>query len=240
MVLDITAIDELRGITHGDSGITIGALCSWSDIVNADLPAACKALQLAALEVGSVQIQNRATVAGNLCNASPAADGVPPLLIVDAMVNLSSASGTRTMPLAEFVQGNRRTQKNADELLTSVFIPSASCQGQSDFLKLGARRYLVISIAMVATRLEIEGGRFKNVAVAVGSCSETATRLAAFEQALTGKPATAESVDETLPSQFNELSPIDDVRGSAGYRLESATVLVKRSLQRCMAGEMAA
>ena len=141
-VLDITAIDGLRGITINESGVTIGALCSWTDIVNADLPPAFRALQLAALEVGSVQIQNRATIAGNLCNASPAADGVPPLLVLDASVTLESADGTRTLPLVEFIRGNRNIQKNQDEILTGISIPAVCCQGVSDFLKLGARKYL--------------------------------------------------------------------------------------------------
>ena len=233
-VLDITAIDGLRGITINESGVTIGALCSWTDIVNADLPPAFRALQLAALEVGSVQIQNRATIAGNLCNASPAADGVPPLLVLDASVTLESADGTRTLPLAEFIRGNRNIQKNQDEILTGISIPAVCCQGVSDFLKLGARKYLVISIAMVACRVSVTNDKFTSAAISVGSCSETAVRLHELESALIGQSATSKSIASTVTGGPIPLKPIDDVRSTAAYRSDAAATLISRSLQRCI------
>jgi len=239
-VLDITAIDELHGITHDESGVHIGALCSWTDIVNANLPPAFRALQLAAIEVGSVQIQNRATIAGNLCNASPAADGVPPLLVLNASVTLASVSGTRTLLLTDFIQGSRNIQKNFDEILTKISIPVASCQGVGDFIKLGARKYLVISIAMVACRVLVEEGVFRSVAISVGSCSEVATRLEDIESALKGQPATVETITKHVADRINQLAPIDDVRSSADYRKDAAVTLIKRSLQRCIEQETVA
>jgi len=116
-ILDISGIETLRGIERVDDGWRIGALTTWTDVIHADLPPAFDALKLAAREVGSVQIQNRATIVGNLCNASPAADGVPPLLVMDAGVELSSSDGQRVIPLGEFVLGNRQTdifRKSAD------------------------------------------------------------------------------------------------------------------------------
>ncbi len=108
-ILDLSGLDELRGIGMTADGIRIGALATWSDMIAAPLPPAFDALRQAARQVGGVQIQNRGTLAGNLCNASPAADGAPPLLALDAAVELRCAAGVRRLSLAAFLQGNRRT-----------------------------------------------------------------------------------------------------------------------------------
>lgn len=234
-VLDITNIDDISGIGVTDAGIEIGALTSWADVIQADLPPSLHALQLAAAEVGSVQIQSRATIAGNLCNASPAADGVPALLCCDAVVRVKSTRGTRNLGISEFVQGNRRTGLAPDELLTSIFIPAASLSGCSDFLKLGSRRYLVISIAMVACRLVVENDRVTSASVAVGSCSEVATRVRSVEAALIGCNATTHSVGSVVPERIPELTPITDVRASADYRHKASAAIIKRSLAKCLA-----
>ncbi len=112
-VVDITAVSEIRGISIANEHIRIGGLTTWSEVIRTPLPRCLDALKAAAREVGSVQIQNRGTVAGNLCNASPAADGVPPLLALDAEVELASAAGRRRMPLAQFLAGNRKTLRRA-------------------------------------------------------------------------------------------------------------------------------
>ncbi len=241
-VMDITGIEELKRLQVDEHGLTIGALCSWTDIIRADLPASLKALQLAAKEVGSVQIQSRASIAGNLCNASPAADGLPPLLICNAVVNLASASNTRRVALSDFVLGNRRTALKPGELVTSISIPASGLGGVSDFIKLGAREYLVISIVMVASRLLVEDGIIIEAAVSAGSCSEVAVRLQEVESLLIGKPATEQTILNQLPASLGALSPINDVRGTAAYRKDACLSLVRRSLNRCLlaAGETAA
>ena len=122
-LLDVTDIGEMRGIETRPDGHRIGGRVTWSDIVRADLPDYFDGLRLAAREVGGVQIQNRGTVAGNICNASPAADGVPPLLSLDAIVDIAGADGTRQLPLAQFIEGNRRTALKSGELVTGLFIP---------------------------------------------------------------------------------------------------------------------
>ena len=234
-ILDLNGIAALRGIARSEAGIRIGARASWTDIVRADLPPAFEGLKLAAREVGSVQIQNTGTVAGNLCNASPAADGVPPLLTLDAAVELRSATGMRVLPLHEFILGNRRTALRPGELVTAVVIPSAAMAGRSTFLKLGARRYLVISIAMVAARLAVEGGRVAQAAVAVGSCSAVAKRLTALEAELVGRRADTLLADVVEVRHLDELSPIDDVRASAAYRRHAAREIVARAIARLAA-----
>lgn len=230
-LLDVSRITGLRGITRREDGsVRIGALTTWTDIVRADLPAAFDALKQAAREVGSVQIQNRASLAGNLCNASPAADGVPPLLVLDASVELASRAGSRSMKLAEFIHGNRKTARDSTELMTFIDIPATSLTGNSAFFKLGSRRYLVISIAMVAARLAVDGaGRITSAAIAVGACSAVAQRLPKLEAALAGQSLDA-AADLAEAAHLDVLSPIGDVRAPAGYRMEAALEGVRRAL----------
>ena len=228
-VLDITGIDMLAGIRRFPDRVELGALVTWTEAIEADLPAWFDCVRLAAREVGGRQIQNRGTVAGNLCNASPAADGVPALLVLNACVRLQHRSGSREIPLREFIIGNRRTCLQPDELMTAIVIPPPSSAARSTFLKLGARRYLVISIAMVSACLDVKDGRIRDARLAVGACSEVAQRLEGLETRLEGVPvaeAPAMVCDEDLAS----LAPLDDVRASAPYRRHGARVLVRRAL----------
>lgn len=229
-VLDITAIRDLRGISRTDQGWRIGATTTWSDVLAEPMPPAFDMLKQAAAEVGSVQIQNAGTVAGNLCNASPAADGVPPLLALEAQVELAGPKGQRRLPLAEFLTGVRETRRGADELLTAVHVPASAGTGTSRFLKLGARKHLVISIAMVAVRLQQERGCVTDLALAVGSCSAVATRLPALEQALIGHPVAQLAEALSQDTVAAHLSPISDIRAGAAYRSVAATELLRRAL----------
>jgi CO/xanthine dehydrogenase FAD-binding subunit len=231
-ILDLTGVAALRGISRQADGFRIGALTTWSDVIRADLPAWFDGLKLAAREVGGVQIQNAGTVAGNICNASPAADGTVALLALDADVEVQGVRGIRQMGLADFVLGPRRTALEPDEIVTAVHVPAPGERGASDFLKLGARHYLVISIAMVSAVVHVDGtGRVSRVGVAVGACSPVARRLPALEARLIGKCdgfAGALEADD-----LDVLSPISDVRASAGYRRDAACTLVRRSLELC-------
>lgn len=229
-VLDISGLRELRGIERTEDGIRIGALARWSDVLRADLPPAFEALKQAAIEVGAIQIQNAGTVAGNLCNASPAADGVPPLLTLDASVELASIRGKRRLPLQEFVTGYRATALDTDELVTAIVVPPSASAGVSHFQKLGARKYLVISIVMVAVRLVADGGRIAEARVAVGACSPVALRLGALEHDLIGTPPGQVS-DVVEERHLGPLQPIDDIRAPASYRRSAAGVLIGRSLR---------
>jgi len=233
-VMDISGLGELRGISTQTNYVRIGGLTTWSDVIRAPLPRCFDALKSAAREVGSVQIQNRGTVAGNLCNASPAADGVPPLLALDAEVELASSWGARRLPLAEFLVGNRKTQRRPDELLTAVWVPRTLEDARSVFLKLGARRYLVISISMVAAVVDVEDGQVGAVRVAVGSCSAVARRLPALERDLMGATAEAGLAGLVTPAHLAPLAPIDDARATADYRLDASLTLIRRALDACV------
>lgn len=237
-VLDVTAIAGLRGIETVEGGWRIGALTTWTDLAEADLPPLFDGLRAAALAIGGLQIQARATVVGNVCNASPAADGVPNLLALDAVVELSSAAGPRQVPIGEFVTGNRRTVRRPDELVTGLLVPAPlpATHVRSAFEKLGSRAYLVISIAMVAAVVEIGvDARIARARVAVGACSEVAQRLVGLEADLAGRPASPETAAIVGAGHLEALSPIDDVRGTAAYRRDAAVVLVRRAIERVLA-----
>jgi len=227
-ILDVTGIAALTGVTRDETGIRIGATTTWSDLIHADLPAAFNGLKLAAREVGAIQIQNRGTIAGNLCNASPAADGVPPLLTLDAQVELASTSGTRRLPLAEFILGPRKTALQMGELVAAIHIPHTALGGQSHFLKLGARKYLVISIAMTAVRIALKDGVVTEAALSIGSCGPVATRLPEIERAMIGKPLDGALI--TSVAVARAIKPIDDMRADAGYRATSAAELLRRTV----------
>ncbi len=230
-VLDITALGDLRHLREDAGGLRVGALATWSDIVRHPLPRVFDGLKLAAREVGGLQIQNAGTVAGNICNASPAADGIPALLALEAEVELSALDGVRRVPLEDFVTGARTTRRRSDELVTAILIPPWGRTARATFLKLGARRYMVISIVMVAATLETGiDGKVARAAVAVGACSEVACRLTTLEAKLLGKPVTSALGDLARPDDLAPLAPISDIRGSAEYRRDAALTLVRRAL----------
>jgi CO/xanthine dehydrogenase FAD-binding subunit len=230
--IDLSAIEAAREIAVGDTEIRIGALATWTEIACALLPPHLRCLQSAARQIGARQIQNVATIGGNLCNASPAADGVPALLAVDAEVELSSATGVRRLPLGQFILGNRRTALRADEILTAILIPPRSGPTGSAFLKLGARSTLVISIAMTAVLLQSDGdGHVARAAVAVGACSVVAKRLEGLERALCGQPLSASLPEAVTTDHLAPLTPISDVRASADYRRDAAATLIRRGLR---------
>jgi N-methylhydantoinase B len=226
-ILDISAVAGLRGIAEEAQGWRIGALATWSDLIDAELPPLFNGLKLAAREVGGIQIQNRGTLAGNICTASPAGDGAPNLLALDANVELAGQQGRRVVPMGAFIDGYRHTQCRADEIVTAILIPKPRGAVRSHFVKLGARKYLVISIVMVAGVIETDGGgRIATARIAVGACSAVPQRLSSLEAALVSEPIAA-AAEVVAPPHFANLAPIDDIRGSAAYRREAALTLTR-------------
>ena len=231
-VLDIGGIAELRGIRHEGASWTIGATTTWSDVGRAELPPLFAALQAAAREVGGVQIQNAGTVAGNLCNASPAADGTPALLALRARVVLQSARGMRELAVDEFVLGNRRTARADDELVVAVRVPAWSGRARSAFAKLGGRRYLTIAVTAVAVVVDVDAaGTVRGAGVAVGSCAPAARRVPALESRLVGARVDGDLGALVAADDLAPLAPIDDVRGSAAYRIDATRTLLCRALR---------
>lgn len=230
-ILDVTEVAELRTIARTPETFRFGGAVSWSEILRCDLPPMFDALKAAAREVGSIHIQNRGTIAGNLCNASPAADGIPPLLALDAEVELASVRGIRRLKLQEFVTAYRTTARAADEILSAVIVPALSPLARSSFLKLGSRRYLVISIIMAAAVVQLDAGRrIADARLAVGAASPVAQRLPALEAELRGLTPRSLLSFEISDAHVSALSPIDDLRATAAYRRDAARELIRRVL----------
>lgn len=231
-VLDVTAIAGLKGIARQGDLWRIGAGATWTDLIRADLPAMFDGLKIAGRQVGSVQIQNTATIAGNICNASPAADGVPVLLTLDASVELASAAGRRVVALTDFVTGVRRTDLRSGEVVTAMLVPDIAGAVSSGFQKLGSRAYLVISIVSLAGLIRFEGGQVADARLAAGAASAVPMRLADLERDLIGRGRDSLS-GAVRPDHFAGLSPIDDVRATADYRRDACHTLAIRLLDAC-------
>jgi CO/xanthine dehydrogenase FAD-binding subunit len=235
-LLDLGGIEGFAGpVVEDADGFVIPPLATWTTVIETPLPPQFDVLRQAGREVGGRQIQNRGTVVGNVCNASPAADGTVALMALDARVRLRGPDGSREVPLVDFVVGNRRTLRRPDELVVALVVPRRD-GARSAFRKLGARRYLVISIAMTAVVVTEHDGLVASAAVAVGSCNARAVRLASIERWLIGRPlaeAAAELVDgPPLP----ELAPITDIRAEAAYRARAARLLIADALAACGTG----
>jgi xanthine dehydrogenase small subunit len=217
----------LRGIAEEGGKLRFGALTTWTDLRRAALPPAFAGYQAGAREVGGAQVQNRGTLVGNICTASPAGDGIPCLMTLDAEVELASLSGRRVVPIEGFLAGYRKTVRRPDEIVTALLIPKPAPGARGRFEKLGARNYLVISIVMAAAVLTIsQEGIVEAARIAVGACTPVAKRLTALENALVAR-ALDDAPDIVATEHFSELAPIDDIRASKEFRRVAAVEAVR-------------
>ncbi len=234
-IVDLWAIDALRGIAIDDGALSLGALTTYTDIRRSAL---CRqhvpALVEAAATIGAAQIQNRGTLGGNIANASPAGDTLPVLLAADASFVLGSERGEREVPAAAFWTGYRRTALAPDELVLRIRIPLAPGRAMT-FRKVGTRRAQSISkvVLAVAWRSPADepGAAWSDVRVALGSVAATPIRATAAEAALEGRPPTPETADLAAETLAGELAPIDDVRSTAAYRRLVAARLLHRTVR---------
>lgn len=230
-ILDITALPGLRAIERRGDGWWIGCGATWTDVIEAGLPSVFDGLVSAARQIGGAQVQNAGTVVGNVCNASPAADGVACLMAMEAEVELACHAGRRGLRIDDFVLGNRSIARSSDELVLGIRVPApipTTGAVKSAFVKLGARKYLVISIAMVAVVAVIEAGRIRRARIAIGACGPRAERLPELEASLVGQRIECPDVD---PAHFARLTPIDDIRAPASYRRMAAVEITRRALR---------
>ena len=237
-VLDTKAIPELRSSIEEREGVfTIGANTVMTDLEEDERIARLfPALVEAARVVGSVQIRNRATLAGNLCNASPAADTPPVLYALDASVVIRGPAGERVLPVDEFVTGYRKTALAPGELVTAIRIPVPAGAGGSKFLRVGKRRALEISIVCVGAAVELDrDGSIARAGIGLGSVSPYTVRASAAEEILTGSRADPEVLAAAGQAALEACGPIDDIRGSAAYRRDMVTVLVRRAVAAAVA-----
>jgi CO/xanthine dehydrogenase FAD-binding subunit len=230
-LLALDRVAELKGITEVADGWRIGALTTWSEIGNAPLPQWFDGLKAAAREIGGVQIQNMATIGGNVCNASPAADGTVALLALDARVILKNRAGSREVSLADFVLGPRRTARHGDELVVAFDIPQRSAFARAAFAKLGHRRYLVISTSIVSLVVDCDSfRRIQSAAVAVGALAPKAVRLFELEACLIGERLGPELASIPVIEHLSQLAPISDIRATREYRLDATMTMLRRML----------
>jgi CO/xanthine dehydrogenase FAD-binding subunit len=243
-ILDLTRVPELRDWEADEGRLRIGAGVTYTRLID-ELGERLPGLAIASRTVGSPQIRNRGTVGGNLGTASPAGDGLPPLYVSDAEVELASATGTRRLPVAEFVTGPKRQSAREDELIAAFHLPAAT--GPQQFAKIGTRNAMVIAVCSLALAIWPES---RAVCACIGSAGPTPIRADEAEAFIAGvldEEGLWEGRGALAPSaleRFGELvaaaaAPIDDVRGSAAYRRHALGVLARRTLtwaweeQRC-------
>jgi len=230
VVINVKKIDGLRYIVEDGEQVRIGALTRLRDVENSELVKKyIPALHDAVKSMGSIQIRNMATIGGNLCNASPAADTAPPLLVHNAKVVLSSVGGDRVLPLAEFFKGPGLTVLKPNELLREIIVEK-SIAGSSAFKKV-SRVAVDLAVASAAVYVEVEDGFIRNARIALGSVAPKPLRAVRTESLLRGLRIDSREVLNALKTIDVEISPITDVRSTADYRRYVSKVLVLDALE---------
>jgi CO/xanthine dehydrogenase FAD-binding subunit len=232
-LVDASRVHGLRFITEGADGIHIGALTTYADILASPLLRdAAPALVEAASTVGAPQTRSRGTLGGNIANASPAADALPPLLTLNAQVRLTSSQGERVLPLSEVVCGPHQTCLRPDEIIHSVSFTRVPGPSGAAFLKLGNRNGMAIAVVNVAVVLVLAtDGKIAEAHVALGAAAPTPVRSFHAEAVLVGERPTEDVIAAAAQAVPADIAPISDIRGSADYRSHAARHLVSRALR---------
>jgi CO/xanthine dehydrogenase FAD-binding subunit len=228
-VLDLLQIQEIRGIRRSDERIEIGATTTFAEIGRSELVRdRLPALAEAARVVGGWQIQNRATIGGNIINASPAGDSLPALLVLDAQVVLAGPAGEREIPFSSFYSGYRQTTMSQGELLVRVVMPDPPPGQRQYFRKVGTREAQAISKVVVALVGRVEGAVITELRAAAGSVAATPVRLKSVEETAVGRQVGLETADLLGRLASESVDPIDDVRSTAAYRRHVLGRVIRR------------
>lgn len=235
-LIDISYLEDMRFIRKEADTLTIGALTTYSSIIQSDLlQTSAPLLVEAAATVGAVQTQNKGTLGGNIGNASPAGDLLPPLLSLDSEITLISQGNQRQIQLSDFLQGPGKTALSQDEIIHSISFKELPPQSRSTFIKLGNRRGMAISVVNTAVILRLNNeGIVEDVRISLGSVAPTPIRCNQAEAILLGFKPSPSLLEEAAVVAANQSSPISDVRASADYRQHAARVLVQRALNKCL------
>ena len=225
--VNIWGLNELRGIDVTDAHVTLGALTTYTEVqahpvLQSEFPMLCQA----ASETGGLAIQNRGTLGGNIVNASPAADSPPALLVYDAEIELLSAGGSRWLPYNGFHTGYKQMTIAPDELLARISLPRNTGGATHYYRKVGTRKAQAISKVCFAGLARIDQGHIEDVRIALGSVAPIIVRCVETENTLRGKACGAETTRAACASLLREISPIDDIRSTAKYRLQVAQNLL--------------
>lgn len=234
----LQGVNELRGVARANGHLRVGASTPIAEILKNQLFAPFNALRQAASVFANPMIRNSATIAGNIGSASPAGDMLPPLLALNAQIELISRNETRVMPLSEFFLGPRKTAQRADELISSIQLsvtsnqsPSSSPQSSSAFYKLGLRQADAISLISVAVWIQRDGAKIHDARIALGAVAPRPLRAARAEEILRGQIFSETNLKESARVAAAECSPIDDLRASATYRRRMVAVYTRRMLE---------
>ena len=220
VLINLNEVAELCGFSRENGSLVLGSGLTYAELMQPELATALPALAEASRTVGSPQIRNRGTLGGNLGTASPAGDGLPPLLIEAAEIEIASVRGRRILAMGDFLVGPKRNALEPDELVVSIRIePSGAAQ---TFMKVGPRNAMVIAVCSLALSVDRERGELR---AAFGSAAPTVRLVTAPVEAADGFPDLVAGA----------ASPIDDVRGTAAYRVHALRVLTRRALERCLA-----
>lgn len=231
LILDVSEVPTLRGVSLEGGYISIGAATTHADlsaspVIRERLPLLVRVLE----SIGSPQIRNRGTIGGNLANASPAADSAVPLLLYDASLIVAGRDGERAVPLERFFRGPGETALSRGEFIRRIRIPLPEERFSAFFHKVGKRKALTIAIASLGSLIRIEAGLLAEARFAAGSVAPTPIRFRRLEQRLIGREMTDALIAEGREIAMESVSPIDDIRASAGYRREVIGDLVVRAL----------
>lgn len=226
-------VKELRGVARENGHLRIGASTTLAEFLKNPLLIEYDALRQAAFVFANPMIRNSATLAGNIGSASPAGDLLPPLLALDAQIELVSQNAARTMPLQEFFLGPRKTARNADELISNLRLPPFAFQlaTSSAFYKLGLRRADAISLISVAVWLQRDGDKIREVRIALGAVAPRPLRALRAEEILRGQLFNETNLKEAARVASEECAPISDLRASANYRKRMVSVYTRRMLE---------
>lgn len=233
LLLDISGIEELNYIKKSEGKLCIGAATTISDLINSKIiREECNILYQAAEQFADPTIRNSATIGGNLADASPAADVAPPLLVLDAVLEVESMEGKKEISLKDFFIGPRKTVLHDDEMISSIKIKDDTINKNGCFIKLGLRQAMAISLATIALILEVEKDKVADVRIAMGSIAPIPLRLIKVEEFLKNKKINNELIEEAVKKVREEIKPIGDVRASAEYRRYVSGILFKRAFEK--------
>lgn len=234
-VIDVKGIPELsRFEWNPERGLTIGAAVPFRKLeTSPEVQQHYPGMYEAASEVGSWQIRNQATPAGNLCTASPACEIGPIMYVLDAQLQVTGPRGQRTIPIQEFITGVRRTALQPDELVIEIQVPPPGARAASHYIKLKERQKMDIAFVGVAASVELEPGDgvIRGARIALGAVAPTPIRAPAAEAALRGRPLSDDILEQVGRVAAESAQPIMDVRASVAYRKEMVSVLTRRAVR---------
>ena len=230
-IIEIGHVKELNFIDDAADIVNVGATTKLSEIMSSPIIKSKVPILVEAITtMASFQVRNMGTIGGNLCNASPAADTAPPLLVLDAMIEVMNIKSKRRIPIDQFFTGPSKTAAGPDEIVTKIQIPKQQPTDRWDFVKLGRRKALTLSIISIAALAKIVDNRFQDVKIALGAVAPTPLRAKKAETFLKGRSASEDVIDEASQIVRDEINPISDVRASKEYRREMAYTITKKML----------